>query len=248
MNIRRIVLLLVISLSCGWGSAEAAVWEEFLDRADSLLTAGRLYEANRAVEMAISEGLVEFGESDTTSEFQLYRYGNAKTYYFRKHSEAESLYSRALSVKAGLLEAETPGLGEIIFNLAELKRLKKKFAEAQALYERALLIGQATLGSEHPYLGRLLRGLADAFTGLKDYERAQTLYKQSLDILKQAPDLEYPDLAFALRVTCPPIVIPLSYTVFQALEPVEEPRFFPSSPPRTTSREPAAGTRVHCAA
>jgi hypothetical protein len=119
------------------GTAVDASWQDLLDRADSLGAAGNLDSANIAVDEALSRALTEYERSDTIVGVISYNEGISDSLFFRSCVEAESLYTRALSIKERLDGNKHLEAARILMCLAQLSREQHKHSEDVLLYEQA---------------------------------------------------------------------------------------------------------------
>ena len=197
--------LLILAVSFGisvcpsvW-AAEDLSWEELLNRADSLITAGHPDSASVTVDRAIASALTEHGPSDSTVEIEHYRKGIGERWYFLDYADAESLFSIGAKLKEHALGAGHPGVAEMLWYLASVYKQQGEYAEAKSVYERTLLIREEALGPEHPDVGRTLRNLGRVYLDLGDYDEAEVLLKRGLSILERALGTEHPDVAYCLN-------------------------------------------------
>ena len=195
--------LLFITLTMGASIAAQAsagpTWQDLLDRADSLLAAGDLDSARWLVDEAISKTLSRPDTSGVEVEMNFYRKGVRESHYFTSYEEAESLYTRALSLRSLIAGVNSAGAADIEIDLAQIYRRLNRYEQAEDLLDHALSTHEAVLGAEHPQVGRSLRTRADFHLDVAEYGLAETAYQRSLLILEKAVGADHPDFALSLR-------------------------------------------------
>lgn len=100
----------------------------------------------------------------------------------QKYDEAESLYSRALTIEEQTLGPDHPGLIPSLSRLGIVYRIQEKFDAAEPLYVRALELAQKHYGTDDLRTAQRLNYLAGLANGRRDFARAETLIRQSLTI------------------------------------------------------------------
>jgi tetratricopeptide (TPR) repeat protein len=158
-----VVFLLAVGLCLLWGNVLGGTWQELLDRADSLAAAGSLDSPDVAVDGAISMALTRYVEFDTTVEVQFYREGIRESYYFHSYAEAESLYTRVLSVREKALGRDHPQVAIAVHTIAWIYQTQARYAEAESVYTRSLAIREKVLEPEHTDLAWSLNNLANLY-------------------------------------------------------------------------------------
>ena len=104
-------------------------------------------------------------------------------------SEAERLYSEALTMGEERFGANDPSLAVPLNELSRLYVRRAEHARAEPLLQRLLVIRRAS-GETHPDVATVLAGLAAVRRGLGDDASAEDLYRQALAIRERvhAPD------------------------------------------------------------
>ncbi len=153
-------------------------------------------EALTKFEAALKEAEA-FGEQDTRLAFSL----NDLAQVFRiqsRHTEAESLYRRALAIWEKAHGSESTRLTMILDNLSRLYLDQGRYAEAEALLQRALAIAEKAQGPEHWFVATRLSNLAWLYSEQGRYAEAEPLLKRVLAIRVKEHGPEHPDVATTL--------------------------------------------------
>lgn len=115
----------------------------------------------------------------------------------QKYEEAESLYSRALTIEEQALGENHPGLIASLSRLGIVYRIQEKFEAAEPLYTRALELAQKHYGPDDLRTAQRLNYLAGLANGQRDYARAETLIRQSLHIYEKRLGSEHRTVGLA---------------------------------------------------
>jgi len=91
-------------------------------------------------------------------------------------------------------------VGQLLYRIALLKRLKGDFKEAERLLDRAVALDEKFLGREHPQTADALRGWGNLYISTAEYARAEPLLQESLEISERTLGREHPTDALCLRV------------------------------------------------
>ena len=117
-----------------------------------------------------------------------------------KYDEAIRLSERALQLAQTPSRPDDPYVGDLLFRLAELKRVMGDYVTAERLFERAVAVDQKALGREHPQTALALRGLGSLYLAKGDYAKAEPLLQESLEISERTLGSEHPTIALCLRL------------------------------------------------
>lgn len=83
---------------------------------------------------------------------------------------AESLYQRALAIRARAQGEHHPETAETLYDFAAFQEAQGKDEEAISLYQRALAIRETALGAEHPRTAEVRERLSAVLAALKRTE------------------------------------------------------------------------------
>lgn len=116
-----------------------------------------------------------------------------------KYDEAIRILDRALAL-AEIPSAPQDGyVGELLYRIGFLKRLKGDHKEAERLFERAVTVDQRVLGREHPQTADALRGWGNLYIATAEYAKAEPLLQESLEISERTLGSQHPTIAICLR-------------------------------------------------
>lgn len=116
-----------------------------------------------------------------------------------RYSEAEPLFTRAISINEITLGADHPLLIIQLSNLAALFEAQGKYTQAESLYRRALAIDEKVLESGyHPEVGNLFNNLAGLYEKQSKYAEAEMLYRRALIIFEKTLGQEHSSVAICL--------------------------------------------------
>jgi tetratricopeptide (TPR) repeat protein len=116
-----------------------------------------------------------------------------------EHSEAESLYRRALAINENFYGPEHPYVAAHLNNLATLLQEAKRFSEAEPLYRRALAIDVKYNGSLHSSVATDLNNLAQLLQATDRLTEAESLMRWTLTIDEQIYEPLHPNIATDLN-------------------------------------------------
>lgn len=100
----------------------------------------------------------------------------------QKYSEAETLYTRALTIDEQLMGADNPALIPSLSRLGVVYRIQDKYAEAETLYSRALALAEKQYGPHHPQVAVRLNYLAGLAYARGQFVEAHSLVTRSKEI------------------------------------------------------------------
>ncbi|HEV2799522.1 MAG TPA: FxSxx-COOH system tetratricopeptide repeat protein [Pyrinomonadaceae bacterium] len=111
---------------------------------------------------------------------------------------AESLYSKALTIRETLLGSEHPDVATSLHNQAWLRFNQGKYEEAESLSIRALTIRQEVLGTEHAHVADTLSLLGNLYEEQGRYSASGQALHRALKIREQLLGTDHPDVADSL--------------------------------------------------
>jgi len=116
-----------------------------------------------------------------------------------RFTNAEPLYSEALSVREKTLGAGHPDVAIMLNKLAMLYDCQGQYAAAEPLLKRALAIREKALDPENPAVATSLNSLAALYDDQGQYAAAEPLCKRALTIREKAFGLDSPNAAYVLN-------------------------------------------------
>ena len=199
--------------------AEAAIRAGRLDHARDLLVQHAMVRADSAgsLSRAVVEGRLLLTSGDiagaqTRFEGMLHSYerdnnelgvatalhnlGNALATQ-GKYEEAESLFRRAVDIRARALGSHHPDYGASLRGLGNVLRERGSYGEAEALLRRALVIGEEGSGIDSQ-VHSTLHSLGLALHAQGNHGEAENLLRQALAIAERELGAEHPDYAASL--------------------------------------------------
>ena len=117
-----------------------------------------------------------------------------------KYDEAIRILDRAVALAEIPSAPEDAYVGELLYRIALLKRIKGDYKEAERLFERAVTVDQRVLGREHPQTADALRGWGNLYIATAEYAKAEPLLQESLEISERTLGSEHPTIALCLRL------------------------------------------------
>ena len=109
-----------------------------------------------------------------------------------RHSEAEPLMRRVLTVNEERFGRSHPEVATDLNNLALLLQATNRLAEAEPLMRRALDIDEEAFGPDHPNVAIRLNNLASLLQATNRLAEAEPLMRRALDILEQSYGEKHP--------------------------------------------------------
>ena len=131
----------------------------------------------------------------------LYRHEHEKAEEHFKpglYEKAEKDFERALSIWENAADRESPELGRVLYDFAELYRQRGPYKEVERLFTEACSTLEKALGPTHWHVGRVRSDLAELYRQRGRYEEAEPLFKKALPILEGALP-EHPEVATCLK-------------------------------------------------
>jgi class 3 adenylate cyclase/tetratricopeptide (TPR) repeat protein len=114
------------------------------------------------------------------------------------HSQARSLFERALAIREAHLGADHPDAAHSLNNLANVLHYQGDLDRARRLFERTLAIREAHLGADHRDTAQSLGNLANVLHAQGDLNRARTLQERALAIYEAHLGRDHPNTARSL--------------------------------------------------
>jgi tetratricopeptide (TPR) repeat protein len=145
------------------------------DHAAALLEAQKLEATAKA----------QFGISHSSYAYAL---NTLATVYvaLEKYDEAESLYQRAMAIRAKVLGEDHPDVAHTLTNLSLVYSLQRRFAEAEMVLRRALDIQEKALGGNDATVAMTLGLLASACLGQGKAQEADALHARAMSVIGNA--------------------------------------------------------------
>jgi CHAT domain-containing protein/tetratricopeptide (TPR) repeat protein len=171
-----------------------------MDEAEVRLARGEADSALALLTAATDLGLTEYGRSDTTVLVFYRKAGQVNYYYFRNDAEAETLYTRALSISARASGRRSIAYARWARDLARLYTQRRRPAESDSLFQEAMSIMEETLGPDSPELAGTMLDCCLLYWTQSRWEEAEALARQAVAILEALPDPAHPDMPHALRI------------------------------------------------
>jgi CHAT domain-containing protein len=116
-----------------------------------------------------------------------------------KYDVAIGLYERARESAEKGAGPNDAFVGDLLFRIAVIKRLKGDYAVAESLFERAVAVDQKAVGREHPQTALVLRGWGTLYLSKAEYAKAEPLLQESLEIYERTLGSDHPTIALSLR-------------------------------------------------
>ena len=113
--------------------------------------------------------------------------------------EAQSLYTRALTIWEQQLGPEHEDVAAALNNLAEIAHVEGEWGRAETLYERVLSIERKVLGAAHPDVAISLNNLAELYRKQGRETAAESMYSLALILMEEARGMDPPDLGPVLN-------------------------------------------------
>jgi CHAT domain-containing protein/Tfp pilus assembly protein PilF len=122
-----------------------------------------------------------------------------------KYKESIPLNERRLKLVTQSLDAQHPGLSNVMDDLATSYLAVSRFEDAELLYRRALSIREKAFGVQDPKVAIILNGLGRVYLELTRYSEAEAMFNRALAIetnafgeesLKLIPSLNHLAMAF----------------------------------------------------
>jgi CHAT domain-containing protein len=117
-----------------------------------------------------------------------------------KYDEAIRILERALPLAELPTAPEDAYVGDLLYRIALLKRIKGDYKEAERLLERAVTVDERVLGREHPQTADALRGWGNLYIATAEYAKAEPLLQESLEISERTLGSQHPRIALCLRL------------------------------------------------
>jgi len=179
-NLYKPVLFFLISVILA-ANLQSAEWEQLLDQADSVSTAGYHDSAAVIAFQGLKQVEREFGPKDTVVARVLKTIG---TFYNRcaAFSKSEPLLRRSLLIRESVLGPDHPDVATSLLALGAACRGLAKFDEAESCYQRCLEIREKTLGRKHADVAQVLFGLGLLRGGHGKEKEAEAFLTEALEI------------------------------------------------------------------
>jgi tetratricopeptide (TPR) repeat protein len=113
------------------------------------------------------------------------------------YSEAEKLYTFALSNGIQMFGPEHPRVILFLNNLAEIYRIQGQYS---AFYQEALKISKQVLGDKHLHVATILNNLAVLYSAQNKYYQAEPLYQRVLHIREKTLGQGHPKVTKVLII------------------------------------------------
>jgi hypothetical protein len=111
------------------------------------------------------------------------------------YAQAEPLLRQCLRVLEARSGRDSPGVAEVLNDLALLLQDTNRRSEAEPLYRRALAIDERTHGPVHPDVAIRLHNLALLLRDTNRLSQAEPLYRRALAVLEKSLGPEHSDVA-----------------------------------------------------
>lgn len=112
--------------------------------------------------------------------------------------KAESTLERSLQAGTTIFGADSPAVGNIVVNLANVHDDRADYSNAELLYRRAVAITEKNFGANYPGLAVILSNLSGVCSERGDYVNAESFGLRALSILEKLPGPENPRLGLVL--------------------------------------------------
>lgn len=161
------------------------IWNDLLNRADSLSSANSQDSAMTVGRLALAHAEAEFGAEDTVVAQVIHHLG-IYSYHKGHYRTCDSIWKRSLSIYEKVHGPNHPDVAIALRVMGNALLNRSKYVEAEALYRRALAITKGALGSEHVDVAKLLANIALVCDRQGKYVEAEELYERAIAIFERA--------------------------------------------------------------
>jgi Tetratricopeptide repeat len=120
-------------------------------------------------------------------------------YDLARYSEAEPLLRDCLRLRESRNGPNSPGVSEVLNNLAQFLMVTKRLAQVEPLMRRALAIDERTYGPDHPDVANRLNNLAGLLEATNRMAEAEPLMRRALAIFERLYGPDNPSVAIRLN-------------------------------------------------
>jgi CHAT domain-containing protein/tetratricopeptide (TPR) repeat protein len=174
-------------------------WYDLMDQAQTLLSQGLKDSATVMLERAVNSVRTEPGQNDTTIILVARVDGFETLYRFRDFEEAESMYTRAVSIAADISGSGSPLYATYLNKLAGIYWQWRRHDEADSLYHQALSIREDAFGPENLETAETIHDLGRLYWNQERYAEAEDHIRRALAVRERLRGPDHPEVAQTLR-------------------------------------------------
>jgi tetratricopeptide (TPR) repeat protein len=120
-------------------------------------------------------------------------------YQLARYAEAEPLLRHCQRIRVATSGPDSPGVAEVLNNLASLLQATNRLSEAEPLFRRALAIDEKSYGPHHPNVAIRLNNLASLLQDANRLSEAEPLYRRALGSDEKSCGPDQPNVARTLN-------------------------------------------------